>query len=185
MARYKEILALILILLIVTFYELRGQVGLSDGVPVVLPTLAYASLYETDDACTSVIDTGAIGTFVGWTTASEDGSKDVVVDLVDALGDSLTIATTGVYAINFNAGFTGPAGKDLIFAVSVNGTPSNLRQYRTASVGSSRGAATLAGRLFSLSSGDVVRLEVDSDGANTMVSICSFSLAVNLADESP
>lgn len=141
-----------------------------------LPVPAYASLYEMDSSCTTVINTGTAGTFVPWTTAATfNKSSNVTVDLGDASGDSITVPSTGPYLIGFSVSFKGPTTADYEVAITVDGTPTNHRSTRSGSLANAVGAFG-SPLVHTLTAGSKVRLAFDAD-VNAEMDLCNVALS--------
>lgn len=145
-------------------------------------TPTYATLFETDDNCTTTINTGAVGTFVGWVTAGTLSSSGMTVDLADSSGDSVTIPTTGNYAVSFTGSFLGTNNANMILGFTVDNVITPCRVHHTQNSGNARDTTSLSSSVFSLTAGEKLRIAVDSDGANDSLSICHFSYTIQRVD---
>lgn len=167
------------------------EVDVSDGSILVVgsnecrnaPKGAFVTIFETDDSCSTTLNTGSIGTFAGWTTASLSVNSGMTVDLADAAGDSIAVPVTGTYAVSFSTDFTGTNNADVIVGVTENGTIMDNRRHRTIGAANRKGSVGGDGSFWSFAAGTVLRLEVDSDNNNDDINICHFSLSVSLVSQ--
>lgn len=140
----------------------------------------YASLTEDDPTCAvTSIDTGAVGTLIGWTTATITSSSGMVVDLTDAAGDSIIIPFDGDYGVSFASNFDGPNGARIVTNATTNGIATDAAAYSEIDGGGDIVNTGHPATVWPLLAGDRIRLEFDSlDVANRVIEICHLSLVV-------
>ena len=138
----------------------------------------WATLFETDDSCTTTITSGASGTFVGWITASVSSSSGMSIDLSDSTGDSVTIPISGDYSLSLSGSYFGTNNADMIVGLTVNGVISNFRTTQTNSTGVYIDSVSIAEAVGSFTAGQKVRLGIDSGGTDDVLNVCHFSFTV-------
>jgi hypothetical protein len=158
---------------------IRPSASVLTADPGHIHTPVYASIFEDDSDCTTTINTGLAGTFVGWITASTSASNGMVIDLSDSSGDSITIPTTGEYDVGLTASLETLSGFfSFTASITVDGVQSSITNSYHMHVGTPSKIAITHRSIVSLTAGEKIRVEFDADNANEMIGVCNMSLVI-------
>jgi len=123
----------------------------------------YASIYVSDG---STAQTGVSTTPAKVTGFAANGPAND--DTPDHTNDQITVGTTGVKKVNFQASFSGTVSTTFTFKLRIDAVESVLGCTRVLGTGGDLGSASFNG-ILSLAASEVLTVYVEADGASKSI----------------